>query len=248
MAALGNRDPALQREPPGIVLVGRIVRLAATPSALFCGKLLYCLTLVAAVEVLVTPVFVTLMNLEVGAPLLLAGVLAAGGYGLAAALSQKVGFERVFMISALDGDGVDDLAQHLARSVPAGPWHYAADEPTDLPLRLLAAELTREKLFERLHDELPYAAAVETTDWKELKDGSVRIEQTIYVERESQRKIVLGKGGAAIKQISTDSRRELMEIIERPVHLFLFVKVRAHWGDDPQRYHELGLDFPPDRD
>ena len=168
--------------------------------------------------------------------------------GLAAALSQKVGFERVFMISALDGDGVDDLAQHLARSVPAGPWHYAADEPTDLPLRLLAAELTREKLFERLHDELPYAAAVETTDWKELKDGSVRIEQTIYVERESQRKIVLGKGGAAIKQISTDSRRELMEIIERPVHLFLFVKVRAHWGDDPQRYHELGLDFPPDRD
>lgn len=167
---------------------------------------------------------------------------------LAAALSGKVAFEAVFMISALTGEGVDDLAGHLARSVPAGPWHYAADEITDLPLRLLAAELTREKIFERLHDELPYAAAVETTEWKELKNGSVRVEQTIYVERPGQKKIVLGKGGATIKQISTEARKELMEIIERPVHLFLFVKVRARWADDPQRYRELGLEFPPDRD
>jgi GTP-binding protein Era len=165
---------------------------------------------------------------------------------LAASLSERGGFEAVFMISALNGEGVGDLAQHLARSVPAGPWHYAADEPTDLPLRLLAAELTRERIYDHLHDEVPYAAAVETTHWQEQKDGSVRVEQTIYVERESQRKIALGKGGATIKRISTESRRELMEILERPVHLFLFVKVRAGWGDDPERYHELGLDFPSD--
>jgi GTP-binding protein Era len=167
---------------------------------------------------------------------------------LAASLSEKAAFEAVFMISALDGQGVGDLARYLARSVPQGPWHYAADEPTALPLRLLAAELTREKIYDHLHDELPYAAAVETTQWQEQKDGSVRVEQTIYVERESQRKIALGKGGATIKRISTESRKELMEILERPVHLFLFVKVRAGWGDDPERYRELGLDFPSDED
>jgi GTP-binding protein Era len=165
---------------------------------------------------------------------------------LAAALSERAGAEAVFMISALTGNGVDDLARHLADAVPPGPWHFAADEPSDLPQRLLAAELTREQIFERLHDELPYATAVETTEWKDLKDGSVRIEQTIYVERESQRKIVLGKGGATIKQISTAARRELMEILGQPVHLFLFVKVRANWSDDPERYRDLGLDFPSD--
>jgi GTP-binding protein Era len=165
---------------------------------------------------------------------------------LAAALSERAGAEAVFMISALTGNGVDDLARHLADAVPPGPWHFAADEPSDLPQRLLAAELTREQIFERLHDELPYATAVETTEWKDLKGGSVRIEQTIYVERESQRKIVLGKGGATIKQISTAARRELMEILGQPVHLFLFVKVRANWSDDPERYRDLGLDFPSD--
>ena len=165
---------------------------------------------------------------------------------LAAALSERAGAEAVFMISALTGNGVDDLARHLADAVPPGPWHFAADEPSDMPQRLLAAELTREQIFERLHDELPYATAVETTEWKDLKDGSARIEQTIYVERESQRKIVLGKGGATIKQISTAARRELMEILGQPVHLFLFVKVRANWSDDPERYRDLGLDFPSD--
>ncbi len=165
---------------------------------------------------------------------------------LASALSERTGAEAVFMISALTGDGVDDLARHLADAVPPGPWHFSADEPSDLPQRLLAAELTREQIFERLHEELPYAAAVETTEWKDLKDGSVRIEQTIYVERENQRKIVLGKGGATIKQISTEARKQLMEVIGQPVHLFLFVKVRANWSDDPERYRDLGLDFPPD--
>lgn len=162
---------------------------------------------------------------------------------LAASLSARGGFEAVFMISARTGEGVEDLAQYLARSVPEGPWHYAADQPSDMPLRLLAAEITREKIYDLLHEELPYASAVETTAWQERSDGSVRIEQTIYVERESQRKIVIGKGGATIKLISTEARRELAEIVERPVHLFLFVKVRA-WGDDPERYRELGLDFP----
>ncbi|HXF54996.1 MAG TPA: GTPase Era [Hyphomicrobiaceae bacterium] len=166
---------------------------------------------------------------------------------LAASLSERGGFEAVFMISALTGEGVGDLAHYLARSVPEGPWHYAADQPSDLPLRLLAAEITRERIYDVLHEELPYASAVETTAWQERSDGSVRIEQTIYVERESQRKIVIGKGGATIKGISTAARRELTEIVERPVHLFLFVKVRA-WGDDPERYRELGLDFPKNGD
>jgi GTP-binding protein Era len=166
---------------------------------------------------------------------------------LAAALSQKCAFEAVFMISALGGDGVGDLRAYLARAVPEGPWHYPEEDITDLPLRLLAAELTREKIFERLHDELPYAATVETTAWKELKDGSVRIEQTIYVERDSQRKITLGKGGATIKQISAEARGELSEIIGRTVHLFLFVKVRPRWGEDPERYREMGLEFPRER-
>ena len=148
------------------------------------------------------------------------------------------------MISALTGDGVPDLKAYLAAHVPPGPWHYPADDLSDAPLRLLAAEITREKIFNRLHEELPYAATVETTDWQERKDGSVRLEQTIFVERDGQKAIVLGKGGQTIKQISMESRLELVRILERPVHLFLFVKVRAGWQDDPERYREMGLERP----
>ena len=163
---------------------------------------------------------------------------------LVGALSSRIRFDRVFMVSALTGDGVADLKAYLASIMPAGPWHFPADDLSDMPLRQLAAEITREKIYNRLHEELPYALTVETTDWKTLKDGSARIEQTIFVERESQRKIVLGKGGAVIKQISTESRREIAELAGHPVHLFLFVKVREGWGDDPERYREMGLDFP----
>lgn len=163
---------------------------------------------------------------------------------LTAELTNIVPFDAVFMISALDGRGVGDLKKHLARIVPEGPWHYGEDDVTDLPLRMLAAEITRERIYHWLHDELPYAMTVETDSWKVLKDGSVRIEQTIYVERESQRSIALGKGGAMIKKISMEARKEISEIIEAPVHLFLFVKVRENWGSDPERYREMGLDFP----
>jgi GTP-binding protein Era len=166
--------------------------------------------------------------------------------GLASRLGEATGAEEVFMVSALTGDGVDAVRQRLAAMMPEGPWHYPADDITDLPLRMLAAEITREKMLQRLHDELPYAATVETTGWKELRDGSVRIEQTLYVERDGQKKIVLGKGGATIKQISSEARAELKDILERNVHLFLFVKVRGNWGDDPERYREMGLEFPKD--
>jgi GTP-binding protein Era len=148
------------------------------------------------------------------------------------------------MISALTGDGVADVKHWLAVHAPAGPWHYPEDQITDAPLRQLAAEITREKLYLRLHQELPYQSTVETEQWKELRDGSTRIEQTIYVERESQRKIVLGKGGATIKAIGAEARRDIAEMVETPVHLFLFVKVRERWGDDPERYREMGLEFP----
>ena len=167
-----------------------------------------------------------------------------GLLALAARLNAEVAFEATFMISALTGDGVDDLKGWLAQRAPAGPWHYPEDQISDAPLRQLAAEITREKLYHRLHQELPYQSTVETETWTELKDGSVRIEQTIYVERESQRKIVLGKGGQTIKAIGADARREIAEMIEAPVHLFLFVKVREGWGDDPERYREMGLEFP----
>ena len=163
---------------------------------------------------------------------------------LTAELTKLASFESVFMISALQGKGVADLKRHLAELVPAGPWHYPEDDVTDLPLRMLAAEITRERIYHWLHDELPYATTVETEIWKTLKDGAVRIEQTIYVERESQRSIVLGKGGAMIKKISMEARKELSEIVEAQVHLFLFVKVRENWGSDPERYREMGLDFP----
>jgi GTP-binding protein Era len=162
---------------------------------------------------------------------------------LAADLNARVPFTATFMISALDGNGVADLKAHLARSMPPGPWHYPEDEVTDAPLRVLAAEITREKIYDRLHDELPYEAAVETTQWKEHGKG-LHIEQTIYVERDSQKRIVVGKGAAMIKQLSMEARKELSEILERKVHLFLFVKVREGWGDDPARYRDLGLAFP----
>jgi GTP-binding protein Era len=163
---------------------------------------------------------------------------------LAKDANDRAPFEATFMVSALTGDGISDLKRWLAARAPAGPWHYPADQITDAPLRALAAEITREKLYLRLHQELPYQSTVATEQWQERKDGSVRIEQTIYVERESQRKIVLGKGGATIKAIGADARREIAGIVEHPVHLFLFVKVREGWGDDPERYRELGLEFP----
>jgi GTP-binding protein Era len=163
---------------------------------------------------------------------------------LARAANERTAFAATFMISALNGDGVSDLKAFLADAVPTGPWLYPEDQISDAPLRSLAAEITREKLFHRLHQELPYRSTVETEQWKEQPDGSVRIEQTIYVERESQRKIVLGKAGQTIKAIGSDARKEIAELIGQRVHLFLFVKVREGWADDPERYREMGLEFP----
>ena len=159
-------------------------------------------------------------------------------------LNERAAFAATFMISALSGDGVDDLKAWFAAHVPPGPWLYPEDQISDAPMRQLAAEITREKLYLQLHQELPYQSTVETEVWKELRDGSVRIEQTIYVERESQRKIVLGKGGQAIKAIGAAARAEIAKAAEQPVHLFLHVKVREGWGDDPERYREMGLEFP----
>jgi GTP-binding protein Era len=158
--------------------------------------------------------------------------------------NQHASFAATFMISALSGDGVPDLKRWLAAHAPAGPWLYPPDQISDAPLRQLAAEITREKLYLRLHQELPYQSTIETEVWKELKDGAVRIEQTLYVERESQRKIVLGKGGQTLKAIGTAARAEIAAAIEQPVHLFLHVKVREGWADDPERYRAMGLEFP----
>jgi GTPase len=163
---------------------------------------------------------------------------------LAKAANDRMKFASTFMVSALSGDGVDDLRHTLAEMAPPGPFHYPEDQMSDAPMRHLAAEITREKIFRKLHQELPYQSTVETDSWTERKDKSIRIEQTIFVERESQRKIVLGKGGATIKAIGAESRKEIGEIIGQPVHLFLFVKVREKWGDDPNRYREMGLEFP----
>jgi len=165
---------------------------------------------------------------------------------LATALNERVTFASTFMVSALTGDGVDDMRTWLAAEVPPGPWLYPEDQMSDAPLRQLAAEITREKMFHRLHQELPYQSTVETESWTQQKDGSVRIEQTIYVERDSQKKIVIGKGGQTLKAIGAEARKEISGIVEAPVHLFLFVKVREGWGDDPARYREMGLDFPKD--
>jgi GTPase len=163
---------------------------------------------------------------------------------LAKAANERLAFAHTFMVSALSGDGVDDLRRALAEMVPPGPFHYPEDQMSDAPMRHLAAEITREKIFRQLHQELPYQSTVETDSWTERKDKSIRIEQTIFVERESQRKIVLGKGGATIKSIGAESRKEIAEITGVPVHLFLFVKVRENWGEDPDRYREMGLEFP----
>jgi GTPase len=163
---------------------------------------------------------------------------------LSAKANALLPFDRTFMISAVSGDGVDDFLAYVAGRLPEGPWLYPEDEISDVPLRGLAAEITREKIFERLHQELPYQTTVETEAWKEQADGSVRIEQTIFVERASQKKIVIGKGGATIKAISMKARHEIAGLADRPVHLFLFVKVRENWADDPERYRAIGIEFP----
>ena len=154
-------------------------------------------------------------------------------------------FERVFIVSALDGDGVDDLLAALAGLLPEGPWLYPEDQLSDLSNRAMAAEITREKLFERLHEELPYSLTVETEGWAESPDGrEIRIDQTIYVQRATQKGIVLGKQGRQIKEVGQAAREELQGMLDARVHLFLFVKVRERWLDDPERYQELGLDYP----
>jgi GTP-binding protein Era len=163
--------------------------------------------------------------------------------GLAAEANRAAPFSRTFMVSALTGDGVPDLLDYFAEAMPESPFLYPEDQMTDLPLRWLAAEITREKLMLRLHDELPYRSTVETETWTETKAG-IRIEQTIYVERDNQRKIVLGRGGETIKAISIAAREAIAELTDRPVHLFLFVKVREGWADDPERYREMGIEFP----
>ena len=162
---------------------------------------------------------------------------------LTTALFEEGVYTQVFMISAHNGSGVEDLKHHMASLVPEGPWLYPEDQTADLPVRLLAAEITREKVYLRVHEELPYAATVETTAFKEAKEGAVRIEQTIYIEREGQRAIILGKGGQTLKWIGENSRKDLIEILDRPVHLFLHVKVRETWQEERALYADLGLDF-----
>jgi GTPase len=165
---------------------------------------------------------------------------------LAAALNAKANFAETFMISAETGDGGGDFKARLAALMPAGPWLYPEDQISDAPLRALAAEITREKIFERLHDELPYQSTVETELWKDMPDGSARVEQTIYVVREGHKKIVIGEGGRTIKAIGSAARKDIIEAAEQNIHLFLFVKVRDNWADDPERYREMGLTFPKD--
>ena len=161
----------------------------------------------------------------------------------AEALNASGLFAETFMISALKGHGVKRVTERLSGMVPPGPWLYPEDQVSDAPIRSLAAEITREKLFERLHDELPYQSTVETELWKEQPNGSVRVEQTIFVTRDGHKKIVIGEGGRTIKAIGSAARKEIMEVAEQTVHLFLFVKVRASWGDDPERYRMMGLDY-----
>jgi GTP-binding protein Era len=165
---------------------------------------------------------------------------------MARAANELGCFVATFMISALTGDGVRDVRSWLARNVPPGPWLYPEDQITDAPLRQLAAEITREKVYFYLHDELPYQSTVETEEWKKLKDGSIRIAQTVYVERESQRKIVLGKNGRMIKAIGAAARSEIADMAEARVHLFLFVKIREGWSEDAERYRAMGLEVPED--
>jgi GTP-binding protein Era len=164
---------------------------------------------------------------------------------LAAELNAAFPFERIFMISAETGDGVDDLMAEVVAHLPEGPHHFPEDQLTDLPVRLLAAEVTREHLFRQLHEEVPYALTVETEAWEEFKDGTAKVSQTIYVARDSQKAIVIGKGGTRIKQVREAAQAELEQMLERKLHLFLFVKVRENWQEDPERYREMGLDFEP---
>lgn len=163
---------------------------------------------------------------------------------LTASLNDKAEFDATFMISATRGDGVRDVLSFFADKMKPGPWLYPEDQISDAPLRMLAAEITREKIYDRLHEELPYESTVETDTWEIKPDGSVKIEQTIFVERESQRKIVIGKGGQTIKAIGAAARAEIAEIAETKIHLFLFVKIRENWSDDPERYRAMGLEFP----
>ena len=163
---------------------------------------------------------------------------------LAALVNARLPFDETFMISALRGHGLDKLRTTIGARMRPGPWLYPEDQITDAPMRALAAEITREKMFERLHDELPYQSTVETEQWKDMPDGSARIEQTIYVTRDGHKKIVLGEGGRTIKAIGSAARKDIMEAAEQKVHLFLFVKVRENWGDDPERYRGMGLEFP----
>ena len=158
-------------------------------------------------------------------------------------LFESEAYTEVFMISALDGSGVDDLKHRLASLMPEGPWLYPEDQSADLPAQLLAAEITREKVYLRVHQELPYAVNVETTAFEERKDGSARLEQTIYVERESQRAILIGKGGQTLKWIGEASRKELGELLGRPIHLFLVVKVRENWAEERSTFTDLGLEY-----
>lgn len=163
---------------------------------------------------------------------------------LSRTLNAKLRFEATFMISALKGYGVKDFMDWCIKHIPPGPWHFPEDHLTDLTMAITAAEITREKLFLRVHDEIPYNSTVETESFKIQKDGSYKIDQVVYVTRDSHKKIVLGAGGQTIKAIGQESRKELMEMYEVPIHLFLFVKVREKWSEDPERYREMGLDFP----
>ena len=163
---------------------------------------------------------------------------------LSKTLNEKVEFDQTFMVSALKGHGVKDFVDFSGEQMPVDHWHFPEDHLTDLTMALTAAEVTREKLFLRIHEEIPYGATVETESFKTQKDGSIRIQQIIYVARDGHKKIILGKNGQAIKAIGAESRKELMEMFDLKIHLFLFIKVREKWGDDPSRYREMGLEFP----
>ena len=166
---------------------------------------------------------------------------------LAETANARLKFDDTFMLSALRGHGLDKFLKVLAAAMPPGPWLYPEDQVTDAPLRSFAAEITREKMFERLHEELPYQTTVETDDWKTLPDGSARIEQTIFVTRAGHKKIVIGEDGQTIKAIGKAARKDIGEAAECNVHLFLHVKVRENWLDDPERFRGMGLEFPKER-
>lgn len=167
--------------------------------------------------------------------------------GLADAVNARLRFDETFMLSALRGHGLDKFLKVLGAAMPPGPWLYPEDQVTDAPLRAFAAEITREKMFERLHEELPYQTTVETDDWKTLPDGSARVDQTIFVTRDGHKKIVIGEGGQTLKSIGKAARKDIGEAAECNVHLFLHVKVRENWLDDPERFRGMGLEFPKDR-